>query len=32
MINIKFEENKSIAYDDSKQIGECDFNCRLFLC
>lgn len=25
MINIKFEENKSIAYDDSKQIGECDF-------
>ena len=25
MINIKFEENKSIAYDDSKQIGECNF-------
>ena len=25
MIKIKFEENKSVAYDDDKKIGECDF-------
>ena len=25
MIKINFEENKSVAYDDNKQIGECDF-------
>ena len=25
MIKIKFEENKSVACDDDKKIGECDF-------
>ena len=25
MIKIIFKENKSVAYDDDKQIGECDF-------
>ena len=25
MIKISFKENKSVAYDDDKQIGECDF-------
>lgn len=25
MIKISFEENKSVAYDEDKQIGECDF-------
>ena len=25
MIKINFEENKSVAYDDNKQVGECDF-------
>ena len=25
MIKIKFEENKSVAFDDDKKIGECDF-------
>lgn len=25
MIKIKFETNKSVAYDDDKKIGECDF-------
>ena len=25
MIKINFEGNKSVAYDDNKQIGECDF-------
>ena len=25
MIKIKFEENKSVAYDENKKIGECDF-------
>ena len=25
MIEIKFENNKSVAYDDNKKIGECDF-------
>ena len=25
MIKIKFEINKSVAYDDDKKIGECDF-------
>lgn len=25
MIKISFEENKSVAYDDNKQIRECDF-------
>lgn len=25
MIEIKFENNKSVAYDGDKKIGECDF-------
>ena len=25
MIKINFEEDKSVAYDDNKQVGECDF-------
>jgi len=25
MIEIKFEDNKSVAYDCNKKIGECDF-------
>lgn len=25
MIKIKFEENQSVAYDENKKIGECDF-------
>ena len=25
MIKIDFEKNKSIAYDNNKKIGECDF-------
>ncbi len=25
MIKINFEENKSVAYDDNKQVGESDF-------
>ena len=25
MIKISFKENRSVAYDDDKQIGECDF-------
>ena len=25
MIIIKFEENQSVAYDENKKIGECDF-------
>ncbi len=25
MIKINFEGNRSVAYDDNKQIGECDF-------
>ena len=25
MIKINFEENKSVAYDENKKIGECDF-------
>ena len=25
MIKINFEENKSVAYDGHKKIGECDF-------
>mgnify|MGYP005825093141 FL=1 len=25
MIKINFEENKSVAYHDNKQVGECDF-------
>ncbi|MBE5813284.1 MAG: N-acetyltransferase [Clostridiales bacterium] len=25
MIEIKFEVNKSVAYDDDKKIGECSF-------
>ena len=25
MIEIKFENNKSVAYDDNDKIGECDF-------
>ena len=25
MIDIKFEKDKSVAYDGNKKIGECDF-------
>ena len=25
MIEIKFESNKSVAYDEDRKIGECDF-------
>ena len=25
MIKISFQQNKSVAYDDNKKIGECDF-------
>lgn len=25
MVNIIFEQNKSVAYDGTKKIGECDF-------
>ena len=25
MIEIKFKNNKSVAYDDNKKVGECDF-------
>ena len=25
MIEIKFEKNKSVAYDNNTQVGECDF-------
>ena len=25
MIEIKFEEDKSVAYDDNNKIGKCDF-------
>jgi len=25
MIEIKFEDNKTVAYENNKKIGECDF-------
>ena len=25
MIKISFQQNKSVAYDENKKIGECDF-------